>query len=110
MSITNWQNFLLFVSAFLLVGALTPLMRKFAISKGILDRPISAHKSHSSPVPYLGGVAIILGIVFVTYAALLLSNSSKNDFWLATSLLGPAFAMGLIGLWDDIKSLQLVLK
>lgn len=106
MSITHWQNFLLFTSTFVLVGVLTPLMRKIAISREILDRPNAAHKSHRNPVPYLGGVAIILGIVFVTYAALLLSNPSKNNFWLATSLLGPALAMGLIGLWDDIKSLH----
>jgi UDP-GlcNAc:undecaprenyl-phosphate GlcNAc-1-phosphate transferase len=106
MSVNYWQNFLLFTSTFALVGVLTPLTRKIAISKEILDRPNAAHKSHRNPVPYLGGVAIILGIVFVTYAALLLSNPSKNNFWLATSLIGPAFAMGLIGLWDDIKSLH----
>jgi len=106
MSISHWQNFLLFTSAFVLVGMLTPLMRKIAINKEILDRPNAAHKSHKDPVPYLGGVAIVLGIVFVTYGALLLSNPSKNNFWLATSLLGPAFAMGVIGLWDDIKSLH----
>jgi UDP-GlcNAc:undecaprenyl-phosphate GlcNAc-1-phosphate transferase len=106
MSITQWQIFLLFTSAFALVGIVTPLMRKIAISKEILDRPNTAHKSHKQPVPYLGGVAIILGIVFVTYGALILSNTPNNNFWLATSLLGPAFAMGLIGLWDDIKSLH----
>jgi len=106
MNVNQWQNFLLFVSTFVLVGVLTPLMRKIAISKEILDRPNAAHKSHKNPVPYLGGIAIILGIVFVTYAAIFLSNPSKNNFWLATSLLGPAFGMGLIGLWDDIKSLH----
>jgi UDP-GlcNAc:undecaprenyl-phosphate GlcNAc-1-phosphate transferase len=105
-NITQWQYFLLFTVTFVLVGILTPLMRKFALVREILDLPNAAHKSHKNPVPYLGGVAIILGIVFVTYAALLLSNPSKNNFWLATSLLGPAFAMGLIGLWDDIKSLH----
>jgi UDP-GlcNAc:undecaprenyl-phosphate GlcNAc-1-phosphate transferase len=106
MNITQWQNFLLFTSTLVFVGMLTPLMRKIAINREILDRPNSAHKSHKNPVPYLGGLAIILGIVFVTYGALLLSNSSKDNFLLATSLLGPALAMGLIGLWDDIESLH----
>ncbi len=106
MSITNWQNFLLFASAFLLVGALTPLMRKIAISKEILDRPISAHKSHSSPVPYLGGLAIIIGVLIVTYVAIPFTYTPFKSFWLATSLLGPALAMGVIGLWDDIKTLH----
>ena len=97
---------MLLTSSLVLVGALTPLMRKIAIRKEILDRPNAEHKSHNKPVPYLGGVAIISGIIFVTYGALISSNQSKSDFWLATSLIGPAFAMGLIGLWDDIKSLH----
>jgi len=89
-----------------LVGALTPLMRKIAISKEILDLPISAHKSHTSPVPYLGGVGIIFGVLIVTYVSILFTSRPFSNFWLATSLIGPALAMGLIGLWDDIKSLH----
>jgi UDP-GlcNAc:undecaprenyl-phosphate GlcNAc-1-phosphate transferase len=37
---------------------------------------------------------------------ILFSEFTLNNFWLATSLLGPAIAMGLIGLWDDIKQLS----
>jgi UDP-GlcNAc:undecaprenyl-phosphate GlcNAc-1-phosphate transferase len=105
MIITQLQYFLLFVSSYALVGVLTPLMRKFALSKEILDHPNSAHKSHSQPTPYLGGVAIILGVIIITYGSILLSDLSVKNFLLATSLLGPAIAMGLIGLWDDIKQL-----
>jgi UDP-GlcNAc:undecaprenyl-phosphate GlcNAc-1-phosphate transferase len=35
----------------------------------------------------------------------LISNFTSTTFWLATSVLGPALALGLIGLWDDIKDL-----
>jgi UDP-GlcNAc:undecaprenyl-phosphate GlcNAc-1-phosphate transferase len=106
MIISQSQYFYLFVASYMLVGFLTPLMRKIAISKEILDRPNSPHKSHLKPTPYLGGVAIILGVVLVTYSALLFSKSSLSNFWIATSLLGPATAMGLIGFWDDIKDLH----
>jgi len=105
MIITQLQYFLLFLTSYALVGVLTPLMRKIALSKEILDHPNSAHKSHSQPTPYLGGVAIILGVITITYGSLLLSDLSVKNFLLATSLLGPAIAMGLIGLWDDIKQL-----
>lgn len=105
MIISQPQYFLLFVSSYALVGFLTPLMRKLAISKEILDRPNSAHKSHIEPIPYLGGVAIILGVILVTYISLLLSLSPLSNFWLVTSLIAPALAMGMIGLWDDIKTL-----
>ena len=106
MIITQVQYLFLFVASYFLVGGLTPLMRKIAITKEILDRPISAHKSHSKPIPYLGGVAIILGVIFVTYLALFSSNFSTHNFWLATSIIGPALAMGIVGLWDDVKSLH----
>jgi len=106
MIISSIQYFFLFISSYALVGVLTPVMRKIAISKKILDNPNSTHKSHSNPTPYLGGVAIILGVVVVTYAALFFSDRNSNNFWLATSLLGPALAMGLIGLWDDLKNLH----
>jgi UDP-GlcNAc:undecaprenyl-phosphate GlcNAc-1-phosphate transferase len=106
MSVTQWQNFLLFVLTFVLVGVLTPLMRKIAVSNEILDHPTSAHKSHLSPIPYLGGVAIILGVAIVTYTAIIFTSLPFNNFWLATSLIGPALTMGIIGLWDDIKNLH----
>ena len=106
MGITNKEYFLLFVMAYLLVGALTPLMRRIAIATDVIDRPNSSHKSHKKPVPYLGGVAIIIGVITVSYATSLISNFTTNTFWLATSVLGPALLLGLIGLWDDLKNLQ----
>jgi len=105
MGITNKEYFILFVIAYLLVGALTPLMRKIAIATDVIDRPNSSHKSHKQPVPYLGGVAIIVGVITVSYATSLVSNFTINTFWLATSVLGPALLLGLIGLWDDLRNL-----
>ena len=106
MVISQINYFFLFVISYVLVGLLTPLMRKIAIAQGVLDRPNSAHKSHKKPVPYLGGVAIIIGVVLVSYLALITSKFTWSNFWLATSVLGPAVAMGLVGLWDDLKSLN----
>ena len=106
MGITNKEYFLLFVMAYFLVGALTPLMRKIAIATDVIDRPNSSHKSHKKAVPYLGGVAIIIGVITISYASSLVSNFTTNTFWLATSVLGPALALGLIGLWDDLKNLN----
>ena len=105
MGITNTEYFLLFVISYLLVGVLTPVMRKIAIAKNVVDRPNSSHKSHKIPVPYLGGVAIIIGVIAVSYSASLLSQFTSSTFWLATSVLVPALLLGLIGLWDDIKNL-----
>jgi UDP-GlcNAc:undecaprenyl-phosphate GlcNAc-1-phosphate transferase len=105
MGITNTEYFLLFVISYLFVGVLTPLMRKIAIATDVVDRPNSSHKSHKKPVPYLGGVAIIIGVITVSYSASLFSEITSSTFWLATSVLGPALLLGLIGLWDDIRNL-----
>jgi len=80
-------------------------MRKIAIATDVVDRPNASHKSHKKPVPYLGGVAIIIGVIAVSYSASLFSQFTSSTFWLATSVLGPALALGLIGLWDDLKNL-----
>ena len=106
MAISQIDYFFLFIISYVLVGSLTPLMRKVALAKGVLDRPNSAHKSHKKPVPYLGGVAIIIGVVLISYIALISFRFTWNNFWLATSVLVPALAMGLVGLWDDLKSLN----
>jgi len=106
MAISHVDYFFLFVVSYVLVGLLTPLMRKIALSHGVLDRPNSDHKSHKNPVPYLGGVAIIIGVLTVSYVALISNEFTWSNFWLATSVLGPAIVMGLVGLWDDLKSLN----
>jgi UDP-GlcNAc:undecaprenyl-phosphate GlcNAc-1-phosphate transferase len=105
MAIANTEYFLLFVITYALVGVLTPVMRKIAIANQILDVPTSSHKSHTKAVPYLGGVAILIGVTLVSYLALAFSSFTVSNFLLATSVLGPALVMGLIGLWDDLKNL-----
>ncbi len=103
--ITNNQYFVLFVATFILVGALTPIMRKIALKTNFVDRPNAAHKSHKEPIPYLGGVAIILGITAITYGAIFTQSNINQEFWLATTLLGPALILGLVGLIDDKRAL-----
>jgi len=106
MTISQVDYFFLFVVSCVFVGLLTPLMRKIAISQDILDRPTFTHKSHKNPVPYLGGVAIIIGVIIVSYIALIAGRFTLNNFWLATFVLGPAVVMGLVGLWDDLRNLN----
>ena len=105
MGISNLDYFVLFVSAFVLVGALTPLMRRIAIKNEVYDSPVQGHKTHKVPVPYLGGVAIIIGTLTVSYGASLVSNFTKQNFWLARSALLPALFLGIIGLIDDLRNL-----
>jgi UDP-GlcNAc:undecaprenyl-phosphate GlcNAc-1-phosphate transferase len=50
------------LTAFTVVFALVPYVRKFALNKGFVDRP-SQRKIHAAPVPLMGGVAIYAGTI-----------------------------------------------
>jgi UDP-GlcNAc:undecaprenyl-phosphate GlcNAc-1-phosphate transferase len=106
MAISDFHYFLLFVSTFVVVGFLTPVMRKIAISKKIYDTPNSVHKTHKEPVPYLGGVAIIIGVILVSYGVAIIDGFNSKNFLLMTSVLAPAFVLGIIGFWDDLRNLR----
>ena len=99
------EYFYLFTLTFFIVGFLTPIMRKVAIKTNIMDRPIHAHKTHENPTPYLGGVAIIIGIMVVAYGGLIYKGRDANELWTASTLLIPAAILGFIGFLDDRKNL-----
>ena len=96
------QYIYLSLATFAFVGALTPLMRKLAIRIGAVDAPNLARKAQTEPVPYLGGVAIVLGVLIASYIPIYLEGS---DFVLASTVLIPALFMGIMGLIDDLKNL-----
>lgn len=100
------QYLLLGVVTFVFVGALTPVMRKLAIRIGAFDSPNIPRKIHAEPVPYLGGIAIAIGVLFATYGSLLAANFSMTTFGLASSVLLPAVAISVMGLIDDLKGLK----
>jgi len=111
MSISTTQFIILGVSAFALTGLLTWPVRSLAIRLGAMDAPNLARKTQAEPVPYMGGIAIALGITIITLAAVFLggnsdgeNNSQLKD--LALTVLLPALALGAMGLFDDLRSLS----
>ena len=90
---------------FVFVGAITPLMRKLALRIGAVDAPNLARKVQKEPVPYLGGVAIAIGVVGASYASLLAVDFSMETFRLASFVLVPAIAISAMGLIDDLRGL-----
>ena len=105
-SLTLGDYLLLGALSLITVSLLTPIMRYVAKRYGVVDAPSESHKTHKNPVPYLGGVAIALGVVIVTYIASLASDFSRETFLLASSVLIPAIIMGIVGLIDDLKKLS----
>ena len=112
MSITAAQFAILGTSAFALTGLLTWPVRALAIRLGAMDAPNLARKTQAEPVPYLGGVAIALGISLITLGAVFVgaenfageNNEQIKD--LALTVLLPALVLGAMGLFDDLRSLS----
>ena len=111
MSITAAQFAILGVAAFALTGLLTWPVRALAIRLGAMDAPNMARKTQAEPVPYLGGVAIALGISLITLGAVFVGGNAtgeNNDQLkdLALTVLLPALVLGAMGLFDDLRSLS----
>lgn len=100
------QFIVLGAATFIFVGGLTPIMRKIAIKIGAVDSPNLERKTQREPVPYLGGVAISIGITLASFAALLYSDFSTETFSKALSVLLPAILISAMGLYDDLKGLD----
>lgn len=112
MNISAAQFAILGVAAFALTGLLTWPVRALAIRLGAMDAPNMARKTQAEPVPYLGGVAIALGISLITLGAVFVgadnfageNNDQLKD--LALTVLLPALLLGAMGLFDDLRSLS----
>jgi UDP-GlcNAc:undecaprenyl-phosphate GlcNAc-1-phosphate transferase len=111
MNISTTQFVILGVAAFALTGLLTWPIRALAIRLGALDAPNVERKTQTEPVPYLGGVAIALGITIITFAAVFIGGNKNGENVnqlkdLALTVFFPALVLGAMGLIDDLRSLS----
>jgi len=86
--------------AFLVAGALVPLLVRFAVGRSLLDVP-NLRSSHEVPTPRLGGVAIFAGTL-VGVAVL-----RPEGAW---PLLAAAALIWAVGLADDLSNLHFKTK
>src|SRR3954469_8120017 len=89
----GWRIALAGGLTFLVVLALVPVLKRYALVRGITDQPATG-KVHRTPTPYLGGGAIAFGAV----AASFLLPDWQGE---AALIFGAAILVALIGLWDD---------
>ena len=94
---------ILFAIAFVVTLLCTPLVRNAAIKAGIVDRPDVKRKMHREPVPYLGGVAVFVGILVaigISYTPL--GGMQPIYEPIPFSIVLGAIAITFTGLADDI--------
>lgn len=119
----TWLYLATFVGATVFSLLLVPAVREYARSRQIHDKP-GGHKSHSTPVPYLGGVAMVVAFsiamvigVFVRRAAqfddgqvsIAFGNLFSQGDGLVRELavvLGLALLFAAMGLIDDLRGLS----
>jgi UDP-GlcNAc:undecaprenyl-phosphate GlcNAc-1-phosphate transferase len=92
-----------FILSLILSLYLTPVMRRAALQFGIVDRPDGRLKTHSRPIPYLGGIAIYLSFL------LALAFSFNFDQEVLGLLLAGTIVL-LLGLIDDLGFLKTWVK
>src|SRR5438874_12011573 len=105
-----------FIAAYLLSFAFTPIMRRVAEFYGIIDKPDLLRKMHSRPVAYLGGVAVFLGWAAGLAITQLLGLHGPVPQGVPTHNVVPlpmilaALIIIALGLLDDVKSLNPKIK
>lgn len=98
------NSLIFFLVAFFVTFFLIPLVSKIAIKTGILDVPDGKLKNHETRIPYLGGVAIYIGLAS-TVATLWIFGfdielSKLKFFFLGTT------SLLVLGLIDDLFNLS----
>ena len=85
----------------------TPMLIRAAQRFGAVDHP-GGRKTHSSPTPRIGGIAVFAGFVagmaFAAHTTGLLFHIPQGVYWRA--LMFAATALFLVGLFDDLWGLS----
>lgn len=94
---------LAFVVAFVFSFAATPIAYRLAFKIGAVDVPKDSRRMHKTPIPRLGGLAIVFGFM----VAICCFEEMTRE--LTATLIGAAiiFVMGIV---DDCKNLDAKLK
>lgn len=90
-----------FSAALVAALAVTPLARRVAIRFSILDHP-SDRKVHTDPVPYLGGLAVVLAFSAAVLAGAVV-RGVQGSYAQIAAILGGGLLLAAIGLWDDVR-------
>jgi len=113
--------FWVFIVAFGVSLLSTPVIRRIAIALNVIDHPDSVRKQHERPIAYMGGVAVMLGVlagIAVSYFQFLTQFMAQTPEWaeslnlantvaqthraLPLAVVIGILAISITGLGDDI--------
>ena len=122
-----WLYLATFVGAIGLSLMLVPAVREYARNREIIDAP-GGHKSHRTPVPYIGGVAMVVAFSVAMVIGVVVRRSAQFDDGQISITFGNLFSQGdglmrelavvlglalvfaAMGLIDDLRGLSPVFR
>ena len=100
-----WSGVLAFGVAALVTLVCTPVALRVAKRLHCFDIPAGG-KSHQTPVPYLGGSAMVVPFVLVAVVAGCVETSDRSDVPDLAVFLAIAVGLAVVGLVDDLRGLS----
>jgi len=104
MDLTAWAYLWAFTLALLAALGLTPIALRIARRFKVLDRP-GSYKIQKSPIPYLGGMAIVAAFALVVVTGSFLRAPPAGAEQLAV-VIAIALGLSILGLIDDLRGLH----
>ena len=96
----------IFLVAFFITLLAVPCCRLLALNYGVVDQPDGHRKVHKKPIPYLGGMAILLGFLGATLYSYLIDSSDTNLIKIPFAVLFGAAVIAIGGAIDDSWGLE----
>lgn len=93
----------IFVAAFVVTLLITPLVAKVAQMFGVVDEPDFKRKAHTQPVAYLGGIAVLAGLVVAIGISYVFADDVPASFLpVPIAVVIGMVAITFTGLADDV--------
>lgn len=93
-----------FLTSLVIASFLVPALRKLAFRLNVIDQPNQTHKTHKEPVPYLGGLSIVIPVILLSTLGGIFLEGFDN-FVKLSLLLFPSLLISAIGFLDDFSNL-----
>ena len=106
MILSNLEIVITGLASFFTSFFLTNRFRKIALRLGVVDSPNQTHKTHTQPVPYLGGLSIVTTSLIGMIAGFLILRPDTVGLGEVLLLILPPTFLSVIGLLDDIANLK----
>lgn len=93
----------IFIVAFLVTILITPVVARIAQRCGVVDRPDYKRKAHTQPIAYLGGIAVLAGLMVAVGVSYVIADDVPASYLpVPIAVVIGMVAITFTGLADDV--------